>query len=100
MCTLRRMAVRASTVTVTGASPQVIADAESSLDGASGSVLNSGAQAIFLGGDDMTVGNVATKGFSVAVGASVDFDLVAGEQLFACVSSGSGQASILANRMK
>lgn len=87
-------------MTVTGATPQVVVDAESSLDGAAGVALNSGSVTVYVGGDDMTVGNVATHAFAVAAGGIVDFDLVAGEQLFACVAAGSGTLSILANRLK
>lgn len=89
------MAVRAKTITV-NQTPAVAIDAGHSLDGARGSLTNTGASAVWVGGDDMAPGNYATNGIQVAAGAGLDdVNLPSGDQLFVFIPSGTGTVAVL-----
>lgn len=92
------MAIRAKTVAVT-TTPAKALDGSSSSDGASGSVLNSGVTTVYVGGDDLTSGSVATTGFALPAGASIDVDLVYGEVLWVVAATGTGTLSVLAGKV-
>lgn len=89
------MAVRGATITVTGASPVVIASANKSDDGINAGVTVAGVT-VYFGGDDMTNVNYATKGVAVAPGGALsNVFLPYGDILFGFAPTGSATVSVL-----
>lgn len=93
------MAFRAVTVAVS-ATPAIAVNVEYSEDGARALLLNTGAAVVYIGGDDLTAGNTATKGYPIAVAGSVSLHVAYGEQVYAVVPSGTSSLAVAMSGVK
>lgn len=86
------MAVSTRTVSVGTTATQLDAAEADANTGYSILVRNAGTSTIYLGGSDV---DTSTKGYPLAAGESVAFDLYLAEHLYGIVASGTVSATVL-----
>lgn len=86
------MAFKTRQVAISNAGPTAILTAQG-FKGARAKLIN-GTVDIYIGGDDLTAANTATKGSKVAASASLDIIIDPNETVYAVCATGAGPSTL------